>query len=739
MFSLFLREMKKRRKFIRKLPANPLVILVPVLAVSLITGLLLAIASLPALALATRTVEQASLAVDTLPMNLQQPPLPESTRILAADGTLIADLYEQNRVEVNINEVSQWMKLAVLAIEDSRFYEHRGIDIRGTVRAFFTNTIAGGVVQGGSSVTQQYVKNVLVLSANSPEEAAKARETSYARKLQEMRYALAVERTNTKDEILQGYLNISYFSAGAHGVEAASRRYFSKQAKDLSALEAATLAGVVQQPIAYDPLRNPEGSDRRRNQVLDRMFTLGYISEKDYERYKRTSVRSYLNPTPIRNGCTASVAPFFCDYVVQRIRNDVTFGPSLEERDKFLRESGITIYTTLDLKAQQAAQDAVEKYIPIEDPSLKAAAISMVDPVTGEIRAMAQNRRWGTDGIGNTTYNYNVDAAFGGTSGMQAGSTFKIFTAAAALEQGFGPGTKLDATSPKTFENFVACEVGAPQYEPYTVRNSTRDGYFDMNRATAFSVNTYFVGLSELTGLCRPAEIAEALGVRGGNGQQLERVPSFTLGSAPVTPLMMASAVGAFANSGTYCPPIVYTKIQSRTGEVIATNQSPCRTVLSPDVADNVTQLLVNVIDGPIAGRTGGRMTLGRPAGGKTGTINDSAAVWFVGMTPDLAAAVWVGDPRGGFRYPLKNLEINGTFYRQVFGSSIPGPIWKEAMLGALEDVPAKSFNLNPKFAMDDPGIGPVINKPRKVEIDPETGLPIEPVETPEPEGEVLD
>lgn len=731
--------MNKPGKVFRKLPANPLVILVPVLIVSLISGLLLAAATLPALALATRTVEQASLAVDTLPVNLQQPPLPESSRILAADGTLLADLYEQNRVEVSLNQVSEWVRLATLAIEDTRFYEHRGIDIRGTTRAFFTNTVAGGVVQGGSSITQQYVKNVLVLSANSPQEAAEARETSYARKLREMRYALAVERTNTKDEILEGYLNISYFGAGAHGIEAAARRYFSKSARDLTVLEAATLAGVVQQPIAHDPLRNPDGSDRRRNQVLDRMFALGYITETDFARYKKTSVRSYLNPTAIRNGCTASIAPFYCDYVIQRIRNDFTFGANLEERDKFLRESGITIYTTLDLKAQQAAQEAVEKYIPIEDPSLKAAAISMVEPSTGHIKAMAQNRRWGTDGIGNTTYNYNVETAFGGTSGMQAGSTFKIFTAAAALEQGFGPGTKLDATSPKTFENFVACEVGAPQYEPYTVRNSTRDGFFDMNRATAFSVNTYFVGLSELTGLCRPAEIAEALGLRSSNSKPLERVPSFTLGTAPVTTLMMASAVGAFANSGTYCPPIVYTKIESRNGETIALNESPCRTVLSPDVADNVTELLVNVVDGPIAGRTGGRMSLGRPAGGKTGTTNDSAAVWFVGMTPDLAAAVWVGDPRGGYRYPMKNIEINETFYRQVFGSSIPGPIWREAMTGALEGTPPKSFNLNPKFLPNDPGIGPVINKPKNVEIDPETGLPIVTEETPDFVGEVLD
>jgi membrane peptidoglycan carboxypeptidase len=716
-----------------------MVILVPMLSVSLLAGLLLTAATLPAIALANRTIEQATVAVDTLPINLQEPPLPESSRILAADGTWIADLYEQNRIEVGLGEVSEWMKLAVLAVEDSRFYEHRGIDIVGTSRAFLTNAIAGSIEGGGSSLTQQYVKNILVLSANTPEEVAAAREATYARKLREMRYALAIEKTNTKEEIFQGYLNISYFGAGAHGVEAASRRYFSKSAKDLNILESATLAGIVQSPVKWDPIRNPGLSKQRRDHVLGRMRAEGFITQDQYDQVIDIPITSYLKPTAINNGCTASVAPFFCDYVIQRIRNDFTFGTNLEERDKFLRESGVTIYTTLDLKAQAAAQTAVEKYIPIEDASDKAAAISMVEPATGHIKAMAQNRRWGTEGIGNTTYNYNVEAAYGGTSGMQAGSTFKIFTAAAALEMGFGPGTKLEATTPKTFENFVACEVGAPSYEPYTVNNSTRSGYFDMNRATAFSVNTYFVGLSELTGLCRPVEIAEALGVKGGNGQPLERVPSFTLGTAPVTPLMMASAVGTFGNSGTHCPPIIYTKIESRTGEVIATNDSPCVTILSPDVADNVTQLLVNVIDGPIAGRTGGRMSLGRPAGGKTGTTNDSAAVWFVGMTPDLAAAVWVGDPRGGYKYPMKNIEINGTLYRQVFGSSIPGPIWKEAMLGALEGVPVKSFNLNPKYSFDDPGIGPVINKPSKIEIDPETGLPIEPVVEPEPETEVLD
>ena len=679
---------------------------------TLLLGGILFIGGIPALALASQSIVNANAAADSLPINLQTLPLPESTRILNSDGTALADLYQQNRVEVSIDQISKPMQEAILAIEDSRFYEHNGIDFRGTVRAYVTNQISGGVVQGGSTLTQQYVKNSLVLSAKTPEEAAAAKAKTIARKLREMRYSLAVERTNTKEEILSGYLNIAYFGAGAHGVEAAAKRYFSKSAIDLTVIEAATIAGIVQQPTGYDPIRNPARNENRRNQVLDRMVANGFLESGEANNLKKISVKTYLNPTPIRNGCTGSVAPFYCDYVVQIIRNDPSFGESQEERDRFLRESGAIITTSLDLKAQASAQAAVDKYIPRDDPSQKAAAISMVNSKTGEVIAMAQNRTWGTDGLGNTTYNYNVDALHGGTAGMQAGSTFKVFTLLAALEQGYGPATVLDSSTPKTFVNFTACEEGAPAFEPYTVNNSTRSGVFDMNQGLAYSVNTYFMGLEELTGLCRPVDIAEKLGLRTGKGQPLERVPSFTLGTAPVTPLMMASAVSVFANHGTHCPTKVITKIVTRDGEEIPLSKNACNSVVDPGTSDTAALMLTNVIDGGIEGRTGARMTLGREAGGKTGTTNDSAAVWFVGFTPEISAAVWVGDPRGGYKYPMKNITINGKKYKQVFGSSLPGPIWREALLGALEGSEPTSLELQPSWVLTDKGIAPTFVPP---------------------------
>ncbi|MFZ9354504.1 MAG: transglycosylase domain-containing protein, partial [Candidatus Nanopelagicales bacterium] len=354
---------------------------------TLFLGLVLFIGGFPTLAIASQTIKEANAATDTLPLNLQTLPLPESTRILAADGTPIADLYQQNRVEVSIDQISKPMQDAIIAIEDARFFDHNGIDLRGTLRAYVTNQISGGVVQGGSTLTQQYVKNTLVLSAKTPEEATAAKEKTISRKLREMRYALSLERINTKEEILAGYLNIAYFGAGAHGVEAAAKRYFSKSAKDLTVIEAATIAGIVQQPTGFDPIRNPARNENRRNQVLDRMVSNGFLDGKEAEELKKISVKSYLNPTPIRNGCTGSIAPYFCDYVVQIIRNDPSFGESQEDRDTFLRESGATITTTLDLKAQEAAQLAVDKYIPRDDPSQKAAAISMVNSKTGEVIA----------------------------------------------------------------------------------------------------------------------------------------------------------------------------------------------------------------------------------------------------------------------------------------------------------------------------------------------------------------
>jgi membrane peptidoglycan carboxypeptidase len=666
-------------------------VLLGVLVIAGVVAALIAVPFVGGLGVITRSAIEN---FEALPASLDTPPLPQRTLLLAADGTTLATLYYQNRVEVPLGEIAPIMRQAIVAVEDSRFLQHHGFDFRGGVRALASNTSSGGVQEGASTLTMQYIKNVLVTEASNGAELEAARGRSATRKLREVRLALALEKRYSKAEILQRYLNIAYFGSGAYGVEAASRRYFSKPASALTLAEAATLAGIVQQPTAFDPLRNPDLSAKRRNLVLRRMADQGYITVAQAEKASLTPMSSVLAPSRVTNGCTTSYAPFFCDYVLQMIRTNSTFGDTPEAREAFLKRGGYTIRTTLDAKAQQAAFTAVTTKIPIEDESKRAAAITMIQPGTGNVLAMAQNRLWGTSGPGRTTYNYNVDQAAGGTIGMQAGSTFKIFTLAAALEAGISPAEYISSPSPNTFENFVNCETGV-SYGPITVRNSTGAGTFDMAKATAYSINTYFMALEERTGLCRPPEIAESMGVRLGSGEPLLRVPSFTLGTMEVTPLQVANAYATFANHGSYCAPRVLLDIRDRNGKAVPVPPAACTQVITRDVADSTTALLTGVIDGDIGGRTGQAMSLAdRPAAGKTGTTNESAAVWFAGYTPDISAAVWVGDPRGGYGFPMKDITIAGRYYAQVFGSTLPGPIWKEAMTGASEGRAANNFVL---------------------------------------------
>lgn len=666
-----------------------------------VVGALVVLPVIGGIGIATRNSVNA---FESLPSDLTQVPLPQQNTIVDSDGNEIAVLFAQNRIEIPLEEISPVMQQAVIAIEDQRFLQHAGIDFKGTLRASIS-TGAGGQVQGGSTITQQYVKQILLTAATTPEEQAAATAVSINRKLREARYAISLENKLSKKEILEGYLNIAYFGAGSYGVEIAARRYFSKHANELTLGEAATLAGLVQNPSRFDPTRAPELAQNRRDEVLNAMVNAGYITEEQATDAKQVSVADSLNAAELPNGCTSSIAPFFCDYVLTVMKNDPVFGETAEAREQLLNTGGLVIKTTLDRKAHLSSQTQVDTTIPFDDASGKAAAITMVRPGTGEITAMAQNRKWGRSGSGYTTVNYNAPLAYNGTVGFQAGSTFKAFTIGAAFKQGWDPFKVISSPAKKKFKDFVECQTGAP-FAPYEVQNSTASGSFDIFSGTAYSVNTYFVGLEEQLGLCDPPAIAKAAGVQKGNGEDLEEFPCFTLGCFDVTTLDMAEAMATFAAHGIHCDPIAITEVKDRYGKNLEVPSANCKRSIDLQVADSTTAVLAGVIDGPVKGRTGQRMDLGRPAAGKTGTTDSSAAVWFVGYTPDMAAAVWVGDPRGGQKYPMKNITINGRYFSQAFGSLIPGPIWRDSLIGALEGTVETPWDLNTLNGVNAGGYG---------------------------------
>lgn len=664
--------------------------------ISALAGAIVAAMALPFVGTAAFATRQATMTFDSLPQELKAEQLPQRTYIESANGTKIATLYSENRIVVPLSQISPLIQKAAVATEDARFYEHHGVDMKGSARALLANSQAGDVQQGSSTITMQYVRNQLITNAKTKEQIEDARVRTIGRKLQEMRYALAIEKKMSKQQILEGYLNVSYFGAGAYGVEAAARRYFDVSASQVTLPQAATLAGLVQQPVGYDPTAHPKIGQVRRDVVLDRMANQGYITAAEAASAKAIPIQKTLKPKELENGCAQSKYPFYCDFIINQIKNDSRYGATVQDRENLIKRGGLTIKSSLDLKAQASAQRAVDRRVPPKDPSKKAAAIAMVKPATGSVIAMAQNRRWGTTGPGVTTYNYAVDAADGGTIGMQAGSVFKAFTLAAAFEKGISPREYINSPQRKTFapgdwgcgENF--------NQPKYTVNNSTGAGTFNMWSGAAMSINTFFVELERQAGLCRTVDIAERMGVKLGNGKPLLRYPSFTLGSMEVSPLSVAGAYATFANHGVYCKPHAVASISDLDGKTLYSDSGNCRRAVTRKVADATTAILTGVIDGS-GSRTGKDMSLGRDAAGKTGTTDSNAAVWFAGFTPDLAAAVWSGDPRGGFKHPMDNVTIGGRYYDEVHGSSIPGPIWRDAMDGALGDN-AKSFDLQAKY-----------------------------------------
>ncbi|PZH18737.1 penicillin-binding protein [Streptomyces sp. NTH33] len=665
------------------------------LGVSVLAGVVMAGIALPAAGALGLAAKGSVEGFDDIPANLKRPPLSQRTTILDSRGGQIAQVYSRDRTVVELKDISPYMQKAIVAIEDSRFYEHGAIDLKGVLRALNKNAQEGGVAQGASTLTQQYVKNVFVEEAgDDPTKVAEATQQTLGRKIKELKYAIQVEQDLGKNKILENYLNITFFGQQAYGVEAASQRYFSKHAKNLTLSEAALLAGLVQSPSYYDPANDAAKATKRRNVVLQRMADVGDISQAEADQAKKEPLG--LKVTPPRNGCitAAKGAGFFCKYVEQVFRNDPVFGKTRQERAKIWNQGGLTIRTTLDPQAQDSVQSSLKQHVYQSDPV--AAAAVLVEPGTGKIVAMGQSKPYGY-GKNETEINYSVGNDRGGSNfGFPTGSTFKPFVAAAALEQGRPPTQEYSSPYEMPYPSPVQTCSGKPwtNQNNAKVPNESKSevGPYQLKEAMAKSVNTYFVQMVADIGLCPMMKVVDKLHVVQGNGEKLPEVPATSLGSKGVSPLTMASAYAAFASRGTYCTPIAIASITQKIGDKekpLAVPKSTCTRAMSEKTADTINTLLQGVVDSGTGTQAG---LSDRANAGKTGTTDERKNAWFVGYTPNLSGAVWVGSATQQVK--MIDIRIGGVFNPLVYGGRVPGPIWRDAMTGALSGKDAPSFNL---------------------------------------------
>lgn len=664
------------------------------LGVSVLAGAVMAGIALPAVGGLGLAAKETADGFGDIPAVMKRPPLSQKTRILDAEGGLIADVYYRNRTVVPLKEISPWMRKAIVAIEDARFYEHGAVDLKGVLRALNRNAQSGEVSEGASTLTQQYVKNVFVEEAgDDPEKVAEATQQTIGRKIKELKYSIELEQELTKNQILENYLNITFFGQQTYGVEAASQRYFSKSAKDLDIQEAALLAGIVQSPSRYDPINDEKEALKRRNVVLTSMARNGVIDRAQLAELRKTPLG--LNVSKPRNGCITAenASGFFCDYVRQQFLTNEAFGKTDKERAERWRRGGMTIKTTLSPTAQKAAAEAASSKVNKDDEV--AASVVSVEPGTGRIQSMAQSRPYGTDmNKHETVLNLAVDNNMGGTSlGFQVGSTFKPIIAAAALEKGIDPAETYKSEWKTEFDvaEFSTCDGRPYGTGKYSVQNERKDmsGTWDMTSALGKSVNTYSIELLRKTGLCETVDMATKMGVRSGTGKQLEAKPSMGLGGLESTPLFMANAYATFANRGTYCTPVAIENVTDDKGNELRPPKTECTSAMSEKTADTVNQMLKGVVEDGTGATVG---LSGRDNAGKTGTTERRRDAWFVGYTPDLSTAVWVGSD-GANRVEMYNINIGGQHYASVSGSGLPGPIWRTAMSGALNGVEPTEFN----------------------------------------------
>src|SRR3954471_16090407 len=607
------------------------------------------------------------------PVELTDEPPAPNTVMLAANGEVITQFYEQNRAPVAGNQIADVMKQAMVAIEDARFYEHHGLDVQGTVRALMTNIVSGGVEEGGSTLTQQLVKQTLLQTATTPEAREAAVEQTVGRKLREARLALALEDLYSKDELLTRYLDIVYFGRNAYGVQPAARAFFGVDAADLTLPQAALLAGMIQSPRDHNPFVHPESATARRNVVLDRMADRGYVTAAEAAAAQAEPLGLHPGKPPRRGCVQALVGAYVCDFVQKYLTQEL----GLTEDE--LEHGGYTIRTTLDIALQKSGDRAVLQTLDMGQ-SL-AGMFTAVEPGTGHLLAMSVNRVYGFDRSDPEQESFNLNTA----PSRGAGSTYKVFVAAAALARGYSAGYTLTTSDPYTSRVYKGeCPGGTD-----CVRNAGNyRSTLDMTTALYQSSNTYFLGLEDALGsVDEPVQMAEDMGLyQFGPDGLAERTAeeergSFTFGPDATSPLGLAGAYSTLAASGTQCDVVPVTEILDRNGDpVLGDDGKPLaggdrctEKAIPPGVADTLTQMLRKDVEPGYGGQTAWRAFVpGHQIAGKTGTTQENVSVAFVGYTPEIAASVMVLNPK-------RPEDVGG------FGGGKGATIWHDAMAPILE------------------------------------------------------
>ncbi|MCM3504643.1 penicillin-binding protein [Curtobacterium sp. ODYSSEY 48 V2] len=683
------------------------------LAMSGLAGLLVAVAVTPAVAVAGEATSGAVSFFEDLPSYLDiQTPQQVSSVYATKDGqqVKIASFYAENRTDVASDAMAESLKRAAIDTEDPRFEDEGGIDVLGTVRGVAA-TVVGGDVQGGSSITQQYVKNVLVQQCEQLTGAtAAATQAKVAacyqdaagvtpqRKLQEMRYAIAVDKKYTKDQILTGYLNLVGLGGRVYGAEAGAEYYFGVHAKDLSLPQSATLVAILNNP-ANLRIDEPDDEDNgaangyaatktRRDYVLQRMYVHHDISKAQLDQAEATPVTPRITDTA--NGCSAAAsaydAGYFCDYVRDQVLQDPAFGKTAAERIETLDTKGLEIHTSLDLDLQAQAQSALSSYVPATMTGVDLGGTNVtVQPGTGRVLSMVQNTTYtqrDNAGPGATAIDYNADTAYGNSGGFQTGSTYKVFTLAEWLASGHTLSESVPTGEHLFQQSEFTNSCEALGGSPWPVSNAEAvPASMSVQAATSESINTAFGAMAKQLDLCKIKDLAQAMGIHQADGSAPASNPASVLGTNPLSPIDLAEAYAGFANGGVVCTPTVIDSVREADGTTVTPTPSSCTRGVSAEVAGTVDHALQGVLtgSGTAASANPGDST---PKFAKTGTTDADTQNWLVTSSTKYTNATWIGNVRGLVGLANTSFPQGTTGYSAKFGVGRSMMSWLDQRYG---------------------------------------------------------